>query len=904
MKQARKKQLAGLVAQALGTGVALSMIATGAFAQQTQKVEKIEVTGTNIKRVDTETVAPVEIITRDQIERSGQPTIADVLRNIPANSGGSFSESFTNSFAPGASGISLRGLGQKTTLVLINGRRTAGYGFAQNLQDTFVDLNSIPSAAVERVEVLKDGASAVYGSDAIAGVVNVILRKDYKGVQLGASAGQFEAKNEYRFTATGGFGDLASDRYSVFGTFDYYKRDLVMLADTEFGHTRDMRGYEGGRNHGSLTGAGTWRQMTAAGGLSANFRAITDCSGTVMDGPAAVNAGLIGAPLGTTAFNIPGNTFCTKDFNDQFTALPKTERIGFLGRATREFSANATGYAELALSRIDTFQRFQAPFFAGTVGLTATGAGLRPFGYNINFAPGASGNPFSTNARFNGVLSDMGTRDTDIQSDTLRLLGGMNYTFGRWDFDSAVGYSKNEVESLNINRITLSGTSAAFGVPSTPQPPVPVSTAPSYNLDRWTANSQAIRDTMLINFPRKSESELTFIDTKGSTEIGRLPGGPIGLAVGAEFRNEKLKDRPDPAAQAGEILGQGITATDGKRDNTAVYAEMSLPITQMIEGQVAARYDHYSDYGNSTTPKVGMKFRPTSSLLLRANWGKGFRAPTLPEISPSVATFFTGVTDPVTGRAVNISGVFAGNPNLEAEKSESTTVGIVFEPTRDFSVGLNYYRIEWENIVSYTSFQSVVNAGGPNVIRDPLTNEIVTVLNNYRNLAETKTSGVDLDARFARSTSIGRFTTRVNFSYIDSFKENGTETVGTNGGTNTMPRTRGTLAQDWDYAGLSLTAQVNYIHGYYQQLLPGSYFTAQDPRFQNGTFGERIPHYRTLDLFARYQVNKNLRVYGSLVNLENVKPPYDPGFSTTSLYDFSMYSVLGRQVRVGFTYEM
>jgi iron complex outermembrane receptor protein len=161
-------------------------------------VEKIEVTGSNIKRVDQETVAPVEIITRDQIERTGQATVAEVLRNIPSNTGGSFGESFANSFASGAPGISLRGLGQKTTLVLLNGRRTAGYGFAQNLQDSFVDLNSIPSSAVERIEILKDGASAIYGSDAIAGVVNVILRKTTRASKS-LAVGRSEGKNDYRF---------------------------------------------------------------------------------------------------------------------------------------------------------------------------------------------------------------------------------------------------------------------------------------------------------------------------------------------------------------------------------------------------------------------------------------------------------------------------------------------------------------------------------------------------------------------------------------------------------------------------------------------------------------------------------------------------------------------------------
>ena len=179
-----------------------------------------------------------------------------MLKTIPANTGGSFGESFSNSFAPGAAGISLRGLGQKSTLVLLNGRRVAGYGFAQNLQDTFVDLNSIPTSAVERIEILKDGASAIYGSDAIAGVVNIILRRDYKGIEASGDVGYFEGANDYRASIIAGFGDLGSQKFNVFGMLDYYKRDEILLSDTKFAEDRDYRGEEGGRNFQSLTAGG------------------------------------------------------------------------------------------------------------------------------------------------------------------------------------------------------------------------------------------------------------------------------------------------------------------------------------------------------------------------------------------------------------------------------------------------------------------------------------------------------------------------------------------------------------------------------------------------------------------------------------------------------------------------
>ena len=906
MKEIKRKTLSSALVQALGAGVALTVVTTAAHAQQAQRVEKIEVTGSNIKRVDQETVAPIEIITRDQIERTGQATVAEVLRNIPSNTGGSFGESFANSFASGAAGISLRGLGQKTTLVLLNGRRTTGYGFAQNLQESFVDLNSIPSSAVERIEILKDGASAIYGSDAIAGVVNVILRKDYRGVEISGNAGYYEGDvNDYRVNITAGVGDLARDRWTAFGTFDYYKREHLSFADIDFGSNRDYRHLPGGRNFQSLTAGGTWRQLTATGSLTNNFRAISECSnygGVVMTGPQAVEAGLL-TPGNAQA--LATNTFCTKDINGQLSALPSTERTGFLGRFTREFSPTATGYLELALSRVENFQVFTPPFF-NTTALQQTAAGLSPFTYTANFAPGAGGNPFSSNARITGNMQDFGTRDQETISDTVRFLAGLTYSIRSWDLDSAIGWSKNEIDQDNINRITKTGTSTVLGVSSAPQPPVPLVTSTQLNLDRPSQTPESVRNQMRANVKRTAESELTFIDTKASTELWKMSGGSAGLALGGEYREEKLVDSPDPIATQGEVLGQGITATSAKRDTYAFYAEMSLPITRRLEMQLAGRYDHYSDYGSSSTPKVGIKFKAHDTLLLRANWGQGFRAPTLPEISPSVATFFVQVNDPVTGATgVQISGVFAGNPSLVAEESESITAGLIWEPNQNFSVGANYYKIDWENLVSAQSFQEIVNSGDPSrVIRDPVTNNIVTVFNNYINFGLVKTSGADLEMRYRVNTAGGRITTRLNGSYVDSYKIDGVEYAGRNDGLNTIPRVRGQAAVDWDYRALSATLAANYIRSYYQGFLAASFYTPQDPRFQNQVYPERVPSYVTWDVFGKYQITKNLSISGSVVNIDNKMPPYDPGFSATFLYDFSIYDPRGRQYRLGLTWKM
>ena len=904
------------VALAVFTALGGMTVDPSTAVAQTQTLERTTITGSNIRRTDQETVAPVEIITRDQIERSGLATIADVIKTIPSNLGGSFSESFANSFASGASGISLRGLGQKTTLVLLNGRRTAGYGFAQNLQDSFVDFNSIPTSAIERIEILKDGASAIYGSDAIAGVINIILRKDYKGIEAGGSVGYFEGENDYRANLVAGFGDLGKDKYNIFAVFDYYKRDHLALSDTKFGETRDYRGEDGGRNFQSLTAGGTWTQGN-------NRRAISECAqygGFVLDYAGAVNAGLINlglggapAPLGT-GVNQPGNTWCGYDINKALSALPEQERWGFLSRGTFDFTPTVQGFAEFAYSKVENFQVFTAPFFA-TTGLQQTAAGLRPFSYNITFGPGVAGNPFGANATLGQNMWFLGTRDQETKSDTYRLLGGLRYSYGGWDLESAVGWSQNEVDQDNLRRLSKTATSALFGVPTDPTagpppafPPNPVSAGSACNLD-MPSTTLAACQTMLVNVRRVAESELKFIDTKATTELGMLPGGPIGFATGFEFRKEELKDTPDAIAQNGDVLGQGITATTGERDQWAVYGELALPVTRQLEAQLALRYDDYSDFGSAFTPKAGLKFKASPELLFRANWGRGFRAPSLPEISPSVATFFIQVNDiaPPGGTGlsnVQVSGVFAGNPNLLPEKSRSTTLGFVWEPNASFNVAVDWYQIHWSNIVGSDDFQDLVDQNDPNrVIRDPVTNAIVTVLNNYRNLSSTDTSGVDIDARYIARTNWGRFTSRLNATYVDSFEEEGVEYAGTNGGFNTYPRWKGYVSMDWDQGPWAVTGRVNYIHHYHQQLLAGSFFTPQDPLFQTGTYPVKVPSYTTLDLFGRYNINPNLYVFGSIVNVTDETPPYDPGFSATFNYDFSQYDPRGRQYRLGVNYK-
>ena len=442
---------------------------------------------------------------------------------------------------------------------------------------------------------------------------------------------------------------------------------------------------------------------------------------------------------------------------------------------------------------------------------------------------------------------------------------------------------------------------------------MPTSNSSTYNLNNQSLNNATVRDSIRANFDRKSQSELFFVDTRASTEFAQLtlPGGPVGLAVGAEYRSEKLKDSPAAIAQQGLILGQGITKTDGDRNSIAVFAEASLPILKNLEAQLAVRSDRYNDYGSSTVPKVGLKWKVSPEVVLRANWGQGFRAPTLPEISPSVATFFTQVNDPVTGASgINISGIFAGNPNLKAETSKSATIGAVFEPTRDLNIGVNWYQIDWKDQVGSYSFQNLVNNNGVIngvqqgiVTRDPATNAIVSVQTNYTNLSEVTTRGFDFDLNYRLNTLYGKLGFRAGGSYLEKYAIDGDEYVGGNGYTS-LPRIRGFAQLSWEQGPYSAALTANYIHSYYQQLLAATYFsTANDPRFQTGVYGDKIGSRTTLDLFGAYEFNNKLKISGSVLNIANKQPPYDPGTSSTFLYDFTQFDVRGRAYRLNLTYK-
>ncbi len=927
----RQKQIAMIVAAVFTTGLASVAVAQQQEKkEETKKLERIEITGSNIKRTDSETVAPVTIITREQIERSGRATIAEVLREVPINSSNGFSETSLNSFASGGSGISLRGLGGLGTLVLFNGRRVANYPFAANLDETFVDLNQIPASVVERIEILKDGASAVYGSDAIAGVVNVIFRRDYKGAELSARIGG-ETKGALREaggSVTFGRGDLGADKYNFFGVIDAYKRDGTLRKDFELTKSNDYSRYFSGEDQRGSTG-GTWRAVTGPASVRNNRIPVANCSTELI-------------PASRLSSVLTG-TSCVGDIGPGVTSLlPDQKRISGFGRGTFEFSPNLQGTVDLGFSEVKTKVLQDYNYLtAGATRFVPTTVGgetlLIPQSVRYVIAPGEAGNPTGQFAELLIPSFDLGVRNQDIKSTNTKVSAGLKGTHFGWDWDSSAGIARAKASSTYNNLMSYSGVLNTSNVAS-PVAFILLNGALDENRTGSFvpigANSQQVIDSIRTSTRRQSEAQVTVADIKASREIGQLSGGGVGLALGLDWRKEKLKDTPDAKLLQGDILNFGYTGTTGSRNVVALYGEVVAPVTKSLEVQAAARYDRYSDAGSATSPKIGAKFKVSEEVLLRANYGRGFRAPSLPQISKSDSTAFQSFFDYAgcdagyapacqginQGTGTSTGVIFRSNPNLKPEKSQSFTFGMVIAPSADTSFGIDMYRLKWNNLVGSQNVQNLLDDEvsdlmllRPDVlIRDPSNGALIGVINRFINFGEIRTRGVDLDFRHRLTTAIGRWGFQGEASYVDSFTQTNalplsegggsevSEFAGRNTGTQTaFPRWRGNLRTELESGDWTYGARANWIGGYRQAAATNGGQPIRN--FRGEARKTEITGFTTFDLSTQYRYGKNTRIFGAVRNIFNSIPPFDPRMSA---YGFAVdqYAPIGRTVSLSVRY--
>lgn len=873
-------------------GTATMMIAQETLAQQSSStLQRVEITGSNIRRTDTETASPVQVLTREDIEKTGKQSIQEVLRGVTADGQGSIPTSFSNGFASGSAAVSLRGLGVNSTLVLVNGRRMTTYGLADDGTRNFVDLNSLPLEAVERIEVLKDGASAIYGADAVGGVVNVILRKNYSGRSIGGTYGMSGHGDGQQARAFGsaGFGDLDTDKYNFFFTLEASKQDHIWSKDRGFLGQADLR------DHGFFN---------TTNGAPRDYFGL---------GPTANSPyGVIRNPVGNVRTNVikcdpslivPSTGLCGYNGLVEQEIQPKIDRLNFFGRGVKEFSSNLTGYAELGIFNTKTAAN-------GTLGANNDGGVFKPgdpfdplIVHGLMTLPANHpDNPFGVARTLGYRPMELGGRDQTTDNTVVRFVAGLQGNAMGWEYDTGVAYIHSRLKNTNTGFINYDAMQAALN-------------AGTYRINSPNTTSPAVLAAVSPALVTEPTSSVKLIDFKANRELMNLPGGPLGVAIGAESRWEEANNPPVPGTDTGAIVGLGYSAFQSSRRVSALFGEVNAPVSKWLELNGALRFDHYSDFGNSTTPKVGFKLKPIDKLAVRGTYSEAFRAPGPAETGGSSFGFTT------------VGILSQGNPSIKPEKAKSYTLGFIADPMPGTSMTVDFWKIDRKNEIVQADPAAIIPAGTsltgaplskipgalPNTfIYYDSTGQLTTVSGFYYNANQTNTNGVDVEFRHKMNLGeAGKLTAQLNWTHTNKFRRtdasgNTVDYAGTSGpivlsaGAGT-PKDRASFSLTLDRGPWTVTGMFNYVGS--MKLIDHKGEAAVDngdgtvtdttngiiypmgSSLACGTFnaqtGEpynkcKLPSFTTFDLYAKWTPMKNLDINFSIQNVMARKPAFDP----------------------------
>ena len=707
----------------------------------TSEPQRVVVTGSQLAATDMESALPVQVITRQDIERSGITSVEELVARLSANSGNTnHADNIGDETHPGFTGVSLRGFGERSTLVLLNGRRLANYAFS-NEAGVGVDLGQIPVGAIERVEILTDGASAIYGSDAIAGVVNFIMRGEFKGVEAVAQVERPQAHGgggTDHQTASFGLGSYAADGFNVFATIDHQREHALAARDRAF--AADFR-------PSLLVDATTSASLPANVGLP--------------DGSLANPA----APACTVANTVFDRGGCTFDVGRYNELLPETEKLDALLRATSATAHGGETYVEALASRQRITVVFApTPINGGYYG--SSPAWVVPVGSRYyQPLPGVTGDIVDPLYR----MTSLGPRVSRTDTQAWRGLVGWRGDVAGWDVDAALMQSTTHsatvlvsgfVDASRLPDLFASGLVNPFG-------------------DSGPEGDAALAATLIHGSTREARGTTQGIDFHASRAFPLWPGGPATLGFGAEARHEDMSDRPKALALT--TTGSGFEADkSGRRDVQALYLEAIVPVAPNTQAQLAARADHYSDFGTHLSPKLSLRWQPVQALLLRGSIGTGFRAPSLPELDTAQGSFISdtgGVPDPercpITKRASDcdpvVTYLLGGNPALRPETSRNLSFGVVIAPGPDSALQLNAWRITRKNLIAELDDGTLLTPAGTYdgrwVLRGPvdpatpgLPGPVTGLIETNVNVGNNNAMGIDVDLGSSLRTRIGKWT--------------------------------------------------------------------------------------------------------------------------------------------------
>ena len=653
------------------TATTISTSAFSAEEESADEIEKIEVTGSRIKRTDLEGASPVTVITTEDMKIEGNFTVADALRGSTFNSFGSFSER-SGSSAQSQATLNLRGAGSNRTLVLLDGKRLPG---SPTLGGQSANLNAIPMAAVERIEILTDGASSTYGSDAIAGVVNIILKKNYEGLEFSIGAGQRDRDSGTTSTEFSVITGISNDKGNITFSFDHQKRlgisdgdrDFTKAKMTDFDGDGVIQAYEetdGWSIYGATVATPDW----------ADAQASPLCDDLI----AEYGSDSFAKVAADNDWGNPGATYCMYAYANVSYNKASIDRNTVFVDANYEVADDIEWFGRAMFVQNSSFGRYAPPAARWD-----------------DFGADNAHNPFGvdgTKGFFRWV--GIGTRDGNVDDYNQDYLTGFR---GDLDWNNAsweVYYHRNVADNKSVGQYYLSRGGLAHN------------NANDIDLgsDEGVANLKA---TTL------QESNSSFDQYYGGIgfDMGELSGGSIAHYFGMEYMEITYADTYDGQSEAGLIGGSAGNSSAGERDITALFYEAALPVTDDIEVNIAVRYDDYSDFGNNTAPKVSVRWQALDNVVVRASYSEAFRAPGLDEMNAATSFSAESAIDYAAGDTTSkqVDTYYKSNSDLGPESSEYANFGIAWDVTDSVSLNFDYFKLSIDDVIQTKTVQSLLD---------------------------------------------------------------------------------------------------------------------------------------------------------------------------------------------------
>jgi iron complex outermembrane recepter protein len=950
----KKSKIASGVLVALGG--ALVVGAMPALAQTaTPPAQRIEITGSSIKRLDAETALPITVIKREDIERSGFTTAADLIQSLPSMQGFITASKSVNGGGGGVTTASLHSLGSAYTLVLLNGRRLAPYNTG-----TTVNLNSIPLSIVERIEVLTDGASAIYGADAIAGVVNFILKKNSEAGDFSISANlpQKSGGRSANLAISKGFGNFDSDGFNVLIGFSYEKQQELNAEQRSFSKSGFIPFESDGKqvttwfsSSNSIPGTVILTDSTGNGDGDAFYS--PDYLKTGKCGPRSVFRGGV----------------CRFDFSSTVQNIPDSERLSLFGSARFKLAESATLFGEFGFSDYKTNPRFAPPAQPGIFMTQAlVDKHVTPYLAQLGVKAGdfyPVGDPGFQGPSINLRVYDAGGRTNEFRTKTLHVVAGAEGNFGPVDFSTYLTHSENKATDtlkagyLSSNKFNALIASGAFDP-----------------LSAQIGQSAAVLDpAVLRQLFDTTKSTLDIASVKGSIPLFKLGGGDFSVGLGIDIGRQGYKDDPSAISQGPNKLQPNFTDTpiggssgalpfDSTRGTVGTYMELAAPVLKELELAAAVRFDSFEAVKNSknfdpdgnpiaaatqgkkasdTTYKFSARYQPVPEVLLRGSVGTGFKAPTLANItSPVQSAGSSGFHDCPPGLAPNLALFCAkvsqeynkqsgGNPNTDAsglrpEKSQQWTVGFRIEPDRAFSFGVDLWQVKLKDRID-TVPEDVAFGDGVaygqlfSVLPDPVTKKpTLTYTQSPTNLGKAQYMGLDFDVSSTVATPIGKLFGRGTLTYMIQSKY---EVVGLDGYQTSLGRIGPDTEVTFRWlANLSVSLESGPMTNTFNIALKPGYQDASSTATSgsevrlvraDGSIGGRVgvdrkvEAYTLFDWQGKYQITKEFAITGGIKNIFDKNPPFTiqnlDGTGNMRGYDGRYADPLGRQFSLTASYK-